>query len=491
MARAQASAVEFLTQVLSKRGTAEELPYTEDVKWTVRQHLLDLHQEFPTLMIKVQTYTHTNGRSVPLLMVEGTLPMYYQGVKYNIPVSAWLPEAYPRAPPIFYVVPTPDMIIKPRHSFVDASGIVASPYIQNWVFPRANLVDMCTDTSIQFGQDPPLFSKPKGWTLPPPVSHASPSHAARPAQPPPAQQPATSGNANVFHAENPMIRPTPPYGSASPYGSTSPYGVNPYGQQSSSAYPQSSPADQSGGNLWGAAVAASQGTSSSMHSAAQQPPTPPAKPPPPSVDLNEVFRQTAIAALTERLQTTLASLNSQAASEMDALLETQNELSRRRGQIEQGIASMQQEKVALESTVLEMHGKSVAMERWLAENEAKNPEGEVDADAAIVPADILSRQALDAQAQDMAIEDGLYALDKALQNGSISAEVYLKQVRSLCRKQFFVRALGMKVANRQHEARRAFAPHRSAPQPPSHVQMPQGDSWANTGILANPLTAHR
>ena len=43
-------------------------------------------------------------------------------MKYNIPVAIWLTEQYPQQAPLAYVVPTPDMIIKPRHSFVDASG---------------------------------------------------------------------------------------------------------------------------------------------------------------------------------------------------------------------------------------------------------------------------------------------------------------------------------------------------------------------------------
>ena len=59
--------------------------------------------------------------------------MRLQGVKYNIPVQIWLPEAYARQPPIMYVVPTSTMIIKPAHSFVDASGIVSSPYVRNWI----------------------------------------------------------------------------------------------------------------------------------------------------------------------------------------------------------------------------------------------------------------------------------------------------------------------------------------------------------------------
>lgn len=55
--------------------------------------------------------------------------------------------------------------------------------------------------------------------------------------------------------------------------------------------------------------------------------------------------------------------------------------------------------------------------------------GEVDADAAVVPADVLSRQALEAQAGDLAIEDALYAVEKALQAGAITPDVYIKQAR--------------------------------------------------------------
>ena len=54
---------------------------------------------------------------------------------------------------------------------------------------------------------------------------------------------------------------------------------------------------------------------------------------------------------------------------------------------------------------------------------------DVDPDTAIVAADVLSRQALDAQAEDLALEDTLYSLNKALQEGVIPSESYMKQVR--------------------------------------------------------------
>ena len=173
-------------------------------------------------------------------------------MKYNIPVELWLPDRYPLEAPMLYVRPTPDMIIKPRHSFVDGSGFVRSSYVVNWnprcarcragclhrlngiselgqrgcrvasahrrllqrplqhpparrallrvrrltvitsgnpcmLFPcpnpgrvpdrglilhsqafceafRSNPAELCQSTSMEFGSDPPLFSKPPGWT---------------------------------------------------------------------------------------------------------------------------------------------------------------------------------------------------------------------------------------------------------------------------------------------------------------------------------------
>ena len=71
------------------------------------------------------------------------------------------------------------------------------------------------------------------------------------------------------------------------------------------------------------------------------------------------------------------------------------------------------------------------------------------------------------------------------------------QIRSLCRKQFFARALGNKVAARQHEQQGSASAQHSRPAPA--VQMPQGDSWTNPGVLgggymggfSNPLSQHR
>jgi hypothetical protein len=104
--------------------------------------------------------------------------MYYQDVKYNIPITIWLLESYPRNAPLVYVTPTRDMIIKPRHPFVNPSGMVSAPYLQGWVYPRSNLVELVKKLSLIFGDDPPLYSRPAQMPVrpppPAPMSHHPP-----------------------------------------------------------------------------------------------------------------------------------------------------------------------------------------------------------------------------------------------------------------------------------------------------------------------------
>ncbi|RVW28268.1 Ribosome biogenesis protein BMS1-like [Vitis vinifera] len=49
---------QWLSSVLSQRGPSA-LPYAEDVKWLIRQHLLSLSENYPSLQPKTATYTTT------------------------------------------------------------------------------------------------------------------------------------------------------------------------------------------------------------------------------------------------------------------------------------------------------------------------------------------------------------------------------------------------------------------------------------------------
>jgi len=72
-----------------------------------------------------------DGRSQLLLCVHGLLPIAYRGVSYNIPMAFWITRDYPRHPPIAYVVPTNNILVR-AGKHVDVSGRCCSDYIQNW-----------------------------------------------------------------------------------------------------------------------------------------------------------------------------------------------------------------------------------------------------------------------------------------------------------------------------------------------------------------------
>jgi hypothetical protein len=107
------------------------------------------------------------------------------------------------------------------------------------------------------------------------------------------------------------------------------------------------------------------------------------------------------------------------------------------------VAAIQQERTGTEGLVAELGSKCTALASWLDEHEYKLQalgEGDgasgasssskaLDVNKVVVPADDLSRQALAALAEDLALEDALVVLDKALLQGKLAPEVYLKQVR--------------------------------------------------------------
>ncbi|KAL4433713.1 hypothetical protein ABPG75_000154 [Micractinium tetrahymenae] len=506
------NAAAVLAEALGRTG-ARALPYPPEFRRLVEQHMLDLVMDLPSLHIKTREYTHIDGRTLELLLAEGTVPMYYQGVKYNIPVAVWLSERYPLAPPFVYVVPTPDMVIKPRHTFVDASGLVNTLYITQWQYPASNLREMAQDMSMHFGEDPPLFSKPKNWGQPPPPSPSRPTPTPAPAGYPhyglshgpgsTAAGPAAA--ADEFHVHNPLAQ-----ASSNSFSSVGTSAGGSFTTAPSAAKPPP-PAAGSGGfeSVWAAAVAASAGQAGGLQPPPQhsQQPAKPAPPPKenPSAKLEAAFRSAAAASLNKRLHASLAALAQRAAGEAEEQLRLQATLRQRGEQLQAEVAALQAERVALDKLSQDLAASNTQLDRWLAENEhlarAADDPSQLDPDAVISAADPLSQQALEVQAQDLALEDALYALDKSLNAAAIEPDAYLKQVRAVCRRQFFIRALAPKIAAAQQEqreqARRSAppAPLLHAQHAPQDVQrtlsagrpvvLPQGDSWANAGIIAS------
>ncbi|CAK4666472.1 unnamed protein product [Aphanomyces euteiches] len=354
--------------------------YTDPTR--VRQDVETLLRQIPSLGPQNGVFTHNNGTT----SLSGTIPIYYGGNQYNIPVEIWMPEAYPFAAPTCFVRPTADMMIRPGHPHVDQNGLIVLPYSTNWDSDHS-LVELIGYQCSIFGATPPVFRRPANQPAPAPVQY----------QPSPAQQ----------YSQQPQYQG----------GYTS----------SQQAYGQTTP---------------------SYHQAAYTEPSNTYKPPytPPVVD--PVVKLKAEA--TEKIQHELQKIYRRIRDEIDGQFETQREISHGQQRILQGKQSLEQLKAELIAAHAQVKATDEQVTEWIAAHENQD---EINVDEVLVPADALSSQQLDAYAERNAIEDALYFMDRALANGEIELQVFLKEVRKLARKQFMCVALMQKVQDAQQSRR--------------------------------------
>ncbi|KAF6144379.1 hypothetical protein GIB67_024606 [Kingdonia uniflora] len=164
-------------------------------------------------------------------------------------------------------------------------------------------------------------------------------------------------------------------------------------------------------------------------------------------DPNEVYKKNAINKLLESLHGDVAVLRKNREAEMEGLFGAQSVLRQKQEQLSRGLKEMQDEKEGLEQQLQMVLMNTDVLEAWLRDNEGKTgvSKGSFGVDEVFQPCDVMSKQTLECTASDLAIEDAIYSLDKAIQEGSIPADQYLKSIRSLSREQFFQRALCAKV----------------------------------------------
>jgi len=96
---------------------------------TVQKHVSNLLRSIRTLQPQASSFISNTGHTSNLLQLSGTVPIFYRGSQYNIPVDIYIPENYPSRPPQAFVRPTNDMLLKPNHRHVDREGLVYMPYL--------------------------------------------------------------------------------------------------------------------------------------------------------------------------------------------------------------------------------------------------------------------------------------------------------------------------------------------------------------------------
>ncbi|KAI9232320.1 hypothetical protein MVEG_10085 [Podila verticillata NRRL 6337] len=345
--------------------------------------VLRLFQNF--LVPKAETYTHDNGRSQLLLSLIGTVPIVYQSATYNIPVAFWLPTSYPSVAPIVFVTPTALMLVK-AGKYVDISGRCYHPYLAYWSQRSdSNLVDLIGIMQGVFSQEPPVYAKSNAVTQQQQQQQSSPTLSGYPS-------PTTT-----------LLRPAPPVSTYPPQPAASTSTTQQSGMhlQHQNRYPQS----------------AGIGPQAQQLSPQQ-------------------------AQLYTKLQAALLEFNTASSREMDNLVTVNKQLNDAEFRTKAEIQSLRDLHTKIQYNIATL---SRCIEQLTAKIEQIRSWPEEPVDEIICGSSVVHNQLFELVAEEIAIEDTIYYLGKALSQDKVELNAYMKHLRNLSREQFMKKALIKKV----------------------------------------------
>lgn len=100
---------------------------------------------------------------------------------------------------------------------------------------------------------------------------------------------------------------------------------------------------------------------------------------------------------------------------------------------------------AMEAEMEGVRREMEEVEGWLRENEGRSLMDVEDVDRATQAVDVLERQRIEVMAADAAVDDVIYALDKAIKDGKIELDEYIKLIRKCSSEQYYAKALVNKI----------------------------------------------
>ncbi|KAI5730402.1 hypothetical protein M8J76_013308 [Diaphorina citri] len=357
-----------------------------------------------------------NGYRKTLAVLRGTIPVSFKGLVYHIPVCIWLMDTHPDHAPICYVRPTADMRINVSQN-VDHTGKIYSPYLHTWTAQNSKLEGLIKTLASAFSALPPLYSsrtKQEPATNPTYNGNMA-SNAPYPTQ---SYMPMPGSNVNTpYPTYPPSAYPGyNPNAAAAPSGSIYPSyptpGATP-GAGGYSPYPLYPP----GGST---------------------PATPYPVPTPSPAPAPAVTSMSLKSAVEDKIRRKMNEQKVQAQEEIEILKQTENELNQGKFKLARMFERIDKEKAELERSISFLKEKETELDEILAVLTEKT---EVDVDEAVTTTAPIYKQILNTFTEEAATEDTIYYMGEALRRGVIDLEVYLKQVRSLSRKQFMFRAL--------------------------------------------------
>mmetsp|Transcript_27165 Transcript_27165/g.44545 ORF Transcript_27165/g.44545 Transcript_27165/m.44545 type:complete len:428 (-) Transcript_27165:225-1508(-) len=366
--------------------------------------------------------------SPPVLLLRGTLPMTYRAVTYNLPIDCYLPPPYPLRPPTVFIRPVANMAIKENHRHVGLDGRVYLPYLHDWRPGTHDLRELAVWMSSLFGAEPPCYARPAN------ANGSATSNGSHNNPPPYSQATVASSSHTSSHASS-------AYSSISTAASTSTHATN----NTNNAQEEMRKAlerEISEANMVAETArraAAEEDRMEATHKWKHE---------------QELSSMKAMA--TSKVQFEIQTLFMGMKEELRLELKNQKQLEGGKEQIEKLLDEGEQWKGQLEKGNNEMDEALGGLEKSLTavkeqlstatDNGGNEESGQTKADLIALPVDTHSAQMLALSAESAAIDDCIYFLDRALVQGSISVEVFLKEVRKLSKRQFMAKGHLIKIA---------------------------------------------
>ncbi|CAF0707685.1 unnamed protein product [Brachionus calyciflorus] len=367
---------------------------------------------FKDLVPKLDKYVYPNGLIKELVCLNGTIPVNFRNAIYNIPIQIFLSDSHPYEAPIAYVRPTPDMSINVSDT-VDANGRIGLHCLNEWSYQNSDLYMLLNLMTIKFSEQTPLYSKPNKIAQPPSTYPTMGNYPINNVAPYP-----TDNFRSSFPVMPSYPSPTTATTTTTPYPTNSnPYYPMPTGQMFSHLK------SGSNSNIGSTRPTFNQNTRTTAY------PDDTIKP--------EHYRISLISAVEDKIKKRYKDLCDEKIAEIDSLKRLSSDLEISQNNLNIFIKEAENECLNIKHLTDELKSKKSQFEENI--KRMKHRDNANIEDVVVTPAP-LYRQILQLYTEEQAIQDLIFYLSEGLSHKTINLENFLKQVRLLSRKQFYLRA---------------------------------------------------
>ncbi|CAJ1967047.1 unnamed protein product [Cylindrotheca closterium] len=352
-----------------------------------------------------------NGDTSNCLVLQGTIAIVFRGTTYQLLVDIFLPPGYPRRPPVSYVRLAPNMYLKENHPHVGSDGMVYLPYTHEWNPRTHSLIEKIVAMSSVFSADPPVFSR----------STPAPAPAPAPA-PPPSPPPPLAYNAPMTNTYNPSGNYVSPSTSRQQDLESERYMQE---QMDLIAAQEASEKEQ-------AIEAAKRAEQNRLQQIAAQQQWEEKK--------TEDLRQR----LNQKIQAHMVNLAHETKTSVQSDWQDEEKLKKSKDTIESQLKQLGTADEQLTAAIATIDAKTAEVKDFLEVN-GESKEEEISVDDMCQPVSKLHAQMLELSAENAALTDALYFVDRAMYMGQMDCTTHLKSVRKLAKRQFLIRALLIKI----------------------------------------------